>query len=230
MPGQSIYAGRTSGVQCNIVATNSRMRPREGEVRCGFIGCTRVGLARFCEWTLPGSEMLVVMSSSQSIRTQITLYVPAPARMHLDAIRRRFNPEQYALISSHVTLCRDEDRPDWVAVRSRAELIDSMKIRLRFGTAVREGNLVYLPVVGPTRDFDALRARLLNDSHCRKQEPHITLVHPRNGSCNESEFAGICSFIPAELSITFRQMTLIEQIGDSPWRDLQSYPKDGQTS
>ena len=165
------------------------------------------------------------MSSLKSTRRQVTLYVPSPENASLEFVRQQFNPVQFGLIASHVTLCRDEDNPDWVTLQSRAENMRRLEIELCFGEPIREGNLVYLPAVGNTEAFEELRALILDDSHCRKQDPHITLVHPRNGTCSAKEFAEICSLVDAPLSITFRQLTFIEQNDGARWRDLRTLPE-----
>ena len=154
----------------------------------------------------------------------MTLYVPTPEKGRLEDIRKRFNPIQQALIATHVTLCRDEDNADWEKVRLRAESIGHFELTIRFGPPIREGNLVYLPALDQTEQFDALRVRLLEDESCRKQEPHITLIHPRNGRCSLEDFDQICLMLHESFDVTFRSMTLIEQVNGSAWKDLQSFP------
>ena len=161
----------------------------------------------------------------KTIRKQITLYVPKPESVRLEAIRQRFNPVQFELISAHVTLCRDEDDPDWPAVQARAEEIKRLEIKLRFGAAVREDNLVYLPVIGKTDEFDSLRTHLLDNVNCRKQVPHITLIHPRNARCSAEDYDEISSLIDEPLDITFRQLTFIEQRDGFAWQDLKTFPE-----
>lgn len=141
-------------------------------------------------------------------------------------MRKRFNPAQFSLIKAHVTLCRDEDVRDWSETLSRAEMIRAVDVQLRFGQPIREQDLVYLPVVGSTEAFDQLRRDLLGEEHRRKQEPHITLVHPRNGSCTAEQFKEICSEFADELPLRFREFTFIEQTDGGPWRNIRSFPID----
>ena len=41
-------------------------------------------------------------------RKQLTLFVKDVQAKAIEAIRRQYNPEQYALIKAHVTLCRED--------------------------------------------------------------------------------------------------------------------------
>lgn len=161
-------------------------------------------------------------------RKQITLFVPEPFRSQIDPIRQRFNLVQYSLIAAHVSLCREDEVNDWATIQATARQITSINISLSFGTPTRENNLVYLPVVGSTNDFDELRRRILDDANCRKQQPHITLIHPRNGTCSIQQFELICE-LAKEWTITFHNLTFIKKIGDSPWRNLCTFPPENST-
>lgn len=160
----------------------------------------------------------------ETVRRQITLFVPGPERSRLDSIREQFNPAQAALIAAHVTLCRDDEVLEWSALQDRAQQMSDFVVSLRFGAPVREHNLVYLPVVESTESFDELRQQVLDDEACRIQEPHVTLIHPRNGTCTDATFKAIQSLLNEELNITFRELTFIEKIGEHPWRSVQTFP------
>jgi hypothetical protein len=156
-------------------------------------------------------------------RRQATLYLPEPHAAAVEQLRSTHNPAQHALIRAHVTLCREDEVHDWTELASRLKTIGPIAISLVFGSPVRDGNLVYLPVTSLTSSFDRLRTSLLarSGTSVRKHEPHITLIHPRNGSCSDATFAQIMSHsIPFEA--TFRAVTLISQEGGGPWRDLLS--------
>lgn len=131
---------------------------------------------------------------------------------------------QASLIAAHVTLCRDDEVLEWSALQDRAHQMSEFEVSLRFGAPVREQNLVYLPVVGSTESFDKLRLQVLDDETCRIQEPHITLIHPRNGICTDATFEAIQSLFNEELNIAFRELTFIEKIGEQPWRSIQTFP------
>lgn len=157
-------------------------------------------------------------------RRQATLYLPADQSAPIELLRERFNPIQAALIRSHVTLCREDEVANWGDLAARLDLLKPIEVSLRFETPVREGNSVLIPASGTTVSFDALRAALLskNDVIPRKLSPHITIVHPRNGTCDEEQFDEICRSI-TPLSILFRSVTMIEQIDGGVWRDLASF-------
>lgn len=162
-------------------------------------------------------------TSTPELRRQVTLFVPDPDRAWIETIRRRFNPKQFSLIGAHVTLCRDDELGDWAAVQARAGQLSNVDVTLEFGPLTREGNLVFASVIGPTESFDKLRQIVLDDVHCRKHSPHITLVHPRNGICSEQQFAEICDLWTG-FTTTFKRLTFIEQPAGSPWKSLHEFP------
>lgn len=153
-------------------------------------------------------------------RRQATLYLPPPESGVVESIRSRFNPIQSGLIRAHVTLCREDEVNNWDDLAARLASLGTIEVALTFGKPIRDQNLVYLPAIGSTEPFDELRRSLLATavSLPRKHNPHITLVHPRNGTCSDSEFetiAGRCELF----STTFRAVTLIEQVDGGPWEE-----------
>ena len=159
-----------------------------------------------------------------TIRRQATLYVPPPLDVVVESLRTQFNPIQAALIRAHVTLCREDEVSDWHKTEDCLRRMAKIDVTLHFDIPIRDGNLVYLPSTGSTDSFDALRSSLLStgNSSPRKHAPHITLIHPRNGTCSKSDFDEISSQCKP-FTITFHQATLIEQIDGGPWRDLVSF-------
>ena len=137
----------------------------------------------------------------------------------IDVLRNRFNPEQAKLIPAHVTLCREDEVKDWSRLASRIRELPSVQITMSFGTAVRDGNLVFLPVVSGVEQFDELRNDLLRigTSLPRKHSPHVTIVHPRNGICTDEIFAKILEQIHP-FKTTLNEIALIEQCDGGPWR------------
>jgi 2'-5' RNA ligase len=136
----------------------------------------------------------------------------------IEELRFEFNPVQAQLIPPHVTLCREDEINDWCSLERRIKEVLPVQITLGFGCPIRDGNLVLLPAVSGTEDFDELRNRLLG-SHLmepRKQSPHITLIHPRNGVCTDAIYAQIVRRIQP-FSWTFRHISLIEQTAGGPW-------------
>ncbi len=149
-------------------------------------------------------------------RRQASLWVDeAP---EIERMRCRFNPAQAQLIPAHITLIREDEVNDWERLASRILQVLPIELTLSFGRPVREANFVYLPVEAGTTDFDNLRYRLLSDgSHIpRKQMPHMTIVHPRNGICTDAAFEEIVEQIPP-CTIVFREIRLIEQVNGGPW-------------
>jgi 2'-5' RNA ligase len=137
----------------------------------------------------------------------------------IEAVRMRFNPTQAALIPAHVTLCREDEVADWAELESRLVDISPVELTMEFGSPVRDGNLVYLPAISGIEQFDDLRFRLLstpNGARPRKQNPHITLIHPRNGHCTDTVFKEISRSLHA-FSWTFCEISLIVQWGGEPW-------------
>jgi len=45
-------------------------------------------------------------------RKQITIFLDETEAIPIEAIRKRFNPRQYKLIKSHITLCREDEIED----------------------------------------------------------------------------------------------------------------------
>ena len=159
-----------------------------------------------------------------AVRRQATLYLPSPLSAIVESIRSRFNRAQFDLIRAHVTLCREDDVRDWDEFTSRINAVGTLEVNLEFGVPIRDNNLVYLPTIGSNKSYDTLRNMLLSTQSMwpRKHDPHITLIHPRNGICPDAvfdEITGRCK----PFSSTFRYVTLIEQVDGGPWQDLNTY-------
>ena len=156
-------------------------------------------------------------------RRQATLYLPPAYAAEIERLRAACNPAQHALIRAHVTLCREDEVHDWDELAKRLTAIGPVSVALAFGAPVRDGDLVYLPATGSTASFDQLRASLLDRpaASIRRQAPHITLIHPRNGTCSDATFASILARC-SPFDVTLRAVTLIAQVDDGPWQDLLS--------
>jgi hypothetical protein len=156
---------------------------------------------------------IIVQYHDMRVRRQLTLFVEGEAAALLEAVRARFNPRQQALIACHLTLCREDE----LAELGELPLFDPLT--LRFGRPVRfaGGTGVVLPATGNLDAFHQLRRCVL--ANARPHEPHITLMHPRNSTCDDDTFGALCTMsLPDE--ITFRRASLIEQVGDAPWSVL----------
>ena len=152
----------------------------------------------------------------KSIRRQASLYLYGFPE--IEKLRHQFNPVQAALIPAHVTLCREDEVDDWSLLKIRIQAAGPLNITIEFGRPVRESNLVYLPVVGGADQIENLRRELLGTAtHLpRKQLPHLTIIHPRNGVCTDTVFRDLLDrCVP--FSAIFREISLIEQWDGGPW-------------
>jgi hypothetical protein len=149
-------------------------------------------------------------------RSQASLYLPD--LLPVESLRVRYNPAQALLIPAHVTLCREDEVADWGAFRARLETLRPFKITLGFGVPVRENDFVFLPVREGFDEFHEFRTALLMKEP-RKHIPHVTIIHPRNGTCTDQIFADISLNIQP-FQITFREVMLIEQKDDGVWNEV----------
>lgn len=147
-------------------------------------------------------------------RRQASLYLnDAPL---IESVRMRFNPAQAKLIPAHVTLIREDEVADWDELHQQLKSVGDIELTLQFGAPKREANLVYLPVVSGTYEFDELRSALLPGTTPRKHNPHLTVIHPRNGICTDAIFEEILDALSA-FEATFTTVSLIEQTDGGPW-------------
>ena len=72
---------------------------------------------------------------------------------------------------------------------------------------------VLLPASGDNEQFHQLREKVLITSNkpVRRHEPHITLMHPRNSTCNDRFFEEIQS-VNLPTCLKFDTVSLIEQL------------------
>jgi len=159
-------------------------------------------------------------------RIQLTLFVSENDSRQIETIRQEFNPAQYALIKSHVTLCREEELVQLHKVIANLEKLEHKAITIEFGSAVRFANNagVLLPAIGKHDEYHQLRKKILLDIIDKPgtPEPHITLMHPRNSLCTAEAFEQIknCT-LPAKL--TFSTISLIEQEPGMKWQVLREF-------
>jgi len=167
------------------------------------------------------------MEPAQLTRKQLTLFINEPESLEIEKIRKTFNPEQYLLIKSHITLCREDEIEALEKVRTNLEQLNFHNFSIDFGKVVRfsDEKGVLIPAIGNCEAFHQLRKRLLAGiiEKPRMHEPHITLMHPRNSACTEAIFQEITTFKLPE-TITFNKISLIEQIPGEPWKVLAEWP------
>ena len=153
-------------------------------------------------------------------RLQLTLFLPESVSETIEQIRQTFNPLQYALIKSHVTLCRETELSSIEAIIQNLEKLAHVSIDIDFGAPVRfsDGKGVLIPAVGANESFQQLRKKVLHGMVETPgiQEPHITLIHPRNATCTDDIFDKITS-LPFPAQITFNNISLIEQELGKKW-------------
>lgn len=180
------------------------------------------------------------MTVKPQTRRQASLYITGCTE--IEEVRHRFNPAQARLIPPHLTLCREDEVIDWNELANRIAKLSPIALVVEFGKPERDRNFVYLPILSGEDQFDALRYQLLcntnqlvlgdnpnlsdpvneGDFVPRKQLPHLTLIHPRNGMCSDSVFEEICNRVQPFRHV-LRDIFIIEQTDGGPWR-IVSFP------
>ncbi|MBL7728152.1 MAG: 2'-5' RNA ligase family protein [Dinghuibacter sp.] len=163
---------------------------------------------------------------SSSTRVQLTLFINDIYAGEIERVRVQYNPVQYSLIKSHVTLCREDELMPAEILPEVLGRLRHQPIGVQFDTPARFCNNkgVLLPAKGDNGPFNSLRKAVLSNrpGQPRKHDPHITLMHPRNSTCTNEIFAEISRLrFPAQ--ILFNTVSLIEQTGNGPWKTLAEY-------
>lgn len=158
------------------------------------------------------------------IRKQLTLFIEE-SNENIEKIRGKFNPEQYNLINCHITLCREDEIDPIEKIIERIKAINLKKpIRIELNGVERfaNGNGVFLPATENNIEFIELRETILGTKQIKEQFPHVTLMHPRNSTCNEKIFSEIKKYVfPTELF--FHKISLIEQKNGGKWNLVNEY-------
>ena len=159
-------------------------------------------------------------------RTQLTLFISENDAQIIEQIRQEFNPKQYDLIKSHVTLCREDELENMEQVLNNLTHLKHKPITIKFGKIIRflEGKGVLIPALNDNKSLENLRKNILKGiiENPRIQEPHITLMHPRNATCTDEIFAEIQKYnLP--IKIKFSKISLIEQEMGQKWRILKEF-------
>lgn len=156
-----------------------------------------------------------------NFRKQLTLFVPKKDAEIIELVRSRFNPKQRDLIDAHITLCREDEIGNLEKVIENINQIKNFRLKINFGIPekFKEKNGIYLSTTN-TNEFDELRKKIILKP--RKQNPHITLMHPRNSEYSDEIFEEIKKIhFPNEIS--FNKISLIEQKGDRKWEILKNF-------
>jgi hypothetical protein len=160
------------------------------------------------------------------IRRQLTLFVEKRDAQVIENIRKQFNQKQQELIDSHVTLCREDEIENMIALLDNLQQLDTPKIVINFGQVMRfeNGKGVLLPSFGDNDQFHLLRSKVLKGlggTVC-KHEPHITFMHPRNSTCTDKIFS-VIQKISLPTHLTFGTISLTEQINGGQWKTLKTF-------
>jgi hypothetical protein len=161
------------------------------------------------------------------IRRQLTLFVEPEDALTIEKVRTKFNPRQSELIKCHVTLCREDEIENLETVRINLMHLTQTEMVIQFGKAIRfdNGKGLLLPELPDHQSFHELRRQILKGlfDNPRLQEPHITLMHPRNATCTDDIYEEIFN-IPFPTELVFKKISLIEQRNGGPWKTLQTFP------
>lgn len=159
-------------------------------------------------------------------RRQLTLFISDQNEI-IEKIRAEFNPIQYQLIAAHITLCREDEIASIDTVIANIKSIVLNKpLEIDFNPPLRfeNGKGVLIPAKEQNSAFDELRKVVLkgiNESP-RKQEAHLTLMHPRNSTCTDLIFEQILAYkLPVQLS--FNKISLIEQKDGGQWFTIEEF-------
>jgi 2'-5' RNA ligase len=166
------------------------------------------------------------MIMTPKIRRQLTLFTGYQAPI-IEAIRAEFNPVQFNLIPTHITLCRENEIEHLEMVIANIRSIQARKpIKIQFDRVetFADGKGVWMPAKIDNPEFETLRAAVLKglDHVPCGYRAHLTLMHPRNSSCTDKIFERLQKFkLPAELY--FDKISLIEQCNGNKWSVIEEF-------
>ncbi len=159
-------------------------------------------------------------------RIQLTLFAEENESVIIEVIRKKFNPEQYAIIKCHVTLCREDELEQIDKIISGLKKLQHNSIAIDFGKAIRfsNGKGVLLSAVGENSQYHSLREIILQTviQNIRKAEPHITLMHPKNSSCTNHIYEEI-NKVQFPDKLHFKKISLIEQEIGKKWNIVKEF-------
>lgn len=162
-----------------------------------------------------------------AVRRQLTLFVPSPIAAEVEAIRRRLDPVQHALIAAHVTLCREDEFDDGDVAAFGRRAAAAPPITLGFGVPERfDGHGVLLRCCEGADAFVALRRAILGRADVRPHGAHVTLAHPRNPVASGNTDAALGA-VPTSIRCAFAAVCLIEQVDRLPWQVVAAYGLGG---
>lgn len=153
-------------------------------------------------------------------RHQLTLFIE-DYQQTIESFRADYNPRQHALIAAHITLCREDELEQLDTVLGNLRKIEwQQPLSVMLGPIERfaDGKGLMLPGHGSNEAFHQLRARVLQGiiDEPRNHQPHLTLIHPRNGTCTDAVFA-IAGKQNWPTQLKFTNVFLINQHQGDPW-------------
>lgn len=159
------------------------------------------------------------------IRRQLSLFVPFHKKPILEYVRSQYNPIQQKLIPAHITFARfPEFQNKEKSILEQLASLESIEIKLKILKPKRVGKGLLLPSEDYWNHFKNSREKL---GFKNSEDPHLTLMHPRNSECTDDLYEEICKFqFPEE--ITFHQIHLIEQKAEGPWSVLKIFKNSNQ--
>ncbi len=163
---------------------------------------------------------------TDNTRRQLTLFVQKKDAKNIEDVRSKFNPRQSELIDSHVTLCREDEIAGIDKVLHNLTHLKQKTFCIKFGQVTRfdNGKGVLIPATIENEEFQELRQKVLMGvlNKPRRQEPHITLMHPRNSNCTDKIFE-IIENVNLPTQLNFKTISLIEQINGGQWTVLKTF-------
>ena len=156
---------------------------------------------------------------SKEFRRQLTLFIKSRDAVLIEQIRKEYNPKQFELIKSHVTLCREDEIENIDLVLFNLSRLKIKEIQIEFDKLVRFDNDKGLMLhAKECIAFEELRHQILKGiiKEPRKQEPHITLMHPRNSLCTDDIYDKINNLNLTQ-KLIFDTISLIEQKNIGKW-------------
>ncbi len=159
-------------------------------------------------------------------RKQLTLFINESESKAIETTREIFNPKQYAIIKSHVTLGREDELEPLEKIIQNLKKLNLKYLTIDLGDVARfsNGKGVIITAIGKNEQYYKLR-KLILDSTVeipKKPEPHITLMHPANSTCTDEIFEQIkkCTY---PKKVLFSKISLIEQEIGMKWTILEEF-------
>lgn len=163
---------------------------------------------------------------SENVRRQLTLFLSEEYSRSIELVRQQFNPIQYELIPSHVTLCYEDEIEDFPPILKNLTSLKEGCITIDFDEVKRFSNDegVLISASQPHQEYDVLREKILTGvgPKTRNPAPHITLMHPRNSTCTDEIFEELKK-LKFALAMKFDQISLIEQVNNGKWKILENF-------